>query len=129
MRAAGASGRRESGPPRFDESRLRDALAQLAMGVRRAPPVAGKLHRDIKPTNVMVTQSGRVVLLDFGLTVDLEPSAQQPTADRQVVGTLAPHVARAGARPDGLGRQRLVQRRRDSLPGPDRPPAVRWRLR
>ena len=49
----------------------------------------GKLHRDIKPTNVMVTPSGRVVLLDFGLTIDLAPAAKQQAADRLVVGTLA----------------------------------------
>ena len=74
--------------PHFDEGRLRDALYQLTLGVH-ALHLAGKLHRDIKPTNVMVTRSGRVVLLDFGLMIDLEPSAKQSTADRQVVGTLA----------------------------------------
>ena len=45
---------------------------------------AGKLHRDIKPPNVLVTLEGRVVLLDFGLTADLESVG----ADRQVVGTV-----------------------------------------
>ena len=45
---------------------------------------AGKLHRDIKPPNVLVTLEGRVVLLDFGLTADLESVG----AERQVVGTV-----------------------------------------
>ncbi len=45
---------------------------------------AGKLHRDIKPPNVLVTLEGRVVLLDFGLTADLESIG----AERQVVGTV-----------------------------------------
>ncbi len=45
---------------------LRDALAQLVRGVR-ALHAAGLLHLDMKPSNVLVDRTGRVVVLDFGL--------------------------------------------------------------
>jgi tetratricopeptide (TPR) repeat protein len=43
------------------------AVQQLCSGVH-AMHEAGCVHRDLKPTNVLVTAEGRVVILDFGLS-------------------------------------------------------------
>lgn len=73
---------------RLDERRLRDALGQLAAAVAFLQR-EGKLHRDLKPGNVLVEGSGRVVVLDFGLASDL----LSPDSVHSRAGTLAGTLA------------------------------------
>lgn len=69
-------------PFKIDETRLRPALRQL-VGAIQSLHVAGILHLDVKPSNVLITPSGRVVVLDFGLATRLdgrELDASEPSA-------------------------------------------------
>jgi eukaryotic-like serine/threonine-protein kinase len=79
---------RESRAESFDERRLRAALVQLVRGVA-AIHTAGKLHRDLKPRNVLVTGEGRVVIVDFGLVGDLERGGVGVTQEGLFAGTPA----------------------------------------
>jgi len=58
-------------PSACDFERLRATLPQVAAGLA-ALHAAGKIHRDVKPSNIRVTTDGRAVLLDFGLVAELE---------------------------------------------------------
>ena len=72
--------------PPVNFRRLRDALTQLANGLTYLHSL-GKLHRDIKSANVLVTAEGRVVVLDFGLVTEVaQDSAEQ---SMNLVGTPA----------------------------------------
>ncbi len=88
-------------PSRLDEGRLRDALTQLARGLEFLH-ASGKVHRDVKPSNVLVSESGRVVLLDFGLVADRSGAGGATEDDGRVQGTLgymAPEQARGTSGP------------------------------
>jgi hypothetical protein len=79
-----------------DEARLRDALGQLARALR-ALHAHKKVHRDIKSSNVLVTDEGRVAVLDFGLVIEAKGRGEEG-----VVGTVS-HMApeQAAGRPVG----------------------------
>ncbi|MCX4241264.1 serine/threonine-protein kinase [Paraliomyxa miuraensis] len=78
-----------------DFARLEAALRQVIEGVCFLHD-KGYVHRDIKPANVLITRSGRVVVLDFGLVSEMTSLDAGITYDRQIVGTpsfMAPEQA------------------------------------
>ncbi|HEU4611522.1 MAG TPA: protein kinase, partial [Kofleriaceae bacterium] len=83
--------------PCCDVPRLRAALAHLARGLS-ALHAAGKVHRDVKPSNILVDGDGRVVLLDFGVVAEL----RRQSHERLLFGTVK-YMAPEQARGDHVG--------------------------
>jgi eukaryotic-like serine/threonine-protein kinase len=90
--AAGDSGR-------CDYRRLRGSARELASALATVH-AAGSLHRDVTPSNIVVTPAGRLVLFDFGLAASL--CCAQRTTERAGVllgtrGYISPEQARGEA--------------------------------
>ena len=62
----------------IDQSLLRASIRQLTAALTTLH-AADRLHLDIKPSNVLVTPQGRVVVLDFGLA--MVPRAKNPSVE------------------------------------------------
>jgi eukaryotic-like serine/threonine-protein kinase len=77
-----------------------DEAVEISAGVLSALEYshhAGIVHRDIKPANVMLTPTGAVKVMDFGIARALADSAATMTQTQAVIGTaqyLSPEQAR-----------------------------------
>jgi hypothetical protein len=71
-----------------DFEQLRGAIRQLVAALE-AMHGRHKLHRDIKPTNVLVDAAGRVVVVDFGLVTNQLSRGSLESGSGVLVGTLA----------------------------------------
>jgi hypothetical protein len=83
---------------KVDEERLRRCLAQLVDALL-AVHESGRVHCDIKPSNIRVDVTGRLVLLDFGLVTFVSQGKRELSLDA-AVGTpayMAPEQCRSEA--------------------------------
>ena len=67
-------------------ARLRTVLAQVLEGLAYIHE-SGLVHRDLKPTNIMVDDQRRARLMDFGLVKDAHGEEEPLTQAGRVVGT------------------------------------------
>ncbi len=85
---------------RADRRLLPERAMELVDGILRALDYShrgGIVHRDIKPANIMLTLSGEVKVMDFGIARAMADSAATMTQTAQVIGTaqyLSPEQAR-----------------------------------
>ncbi|CAH0161404.1 Stk1 family PASTA domain-containing Ser/Thr kinase [Microbacterium sp. Bi128] len=75
-----------AGPVTIDESlRYVDGILEALEYSHRA----GVVHRDIKPGNVMITDSGRIKVMDFGIARAVSDSSSTVAETTAIVGTAA----------------------------------------
>ncbi|WP_437553519.1 protein kinase [Sorangium sp. So ce367] len=79
--------RSADGAPLWKSDGIHAILRQLAGGIA-ALHASGLLHLDLKPENVLIERGGRVVILDFGLSLPSSPSPDAaPGEGRELAAT------------------------------------------
>lgn len=129
---------RATGP--LDIGAACEVVRQAALGLAHAHEV-GIVHRDVKPSNLMLDAEGRVRILDFGLaqTEPWQHGAAEITTVGQLMGTLdymAPEQAERGGAVDyradlyalGATLFRLLTGRAPLAAAPDLTPLEKLRL-
>jgi formylglycine-generating enzyme required for sulfatase activity/serine/threonine protein kinase len=77
----------ETGPTRWNEITELLTIFENAARALHAAHEAGVIHRDVKPGNMMVTPTGEIVILDFGLAVDVGSDLPTLTRTGDLMGT------------------------------------------
>jgi serine/threonine-protein kinase len=85
-----------SGPLPLPEGK--QVLLQLCAGLAHAHGV-GIVHRDFKPSNIMLDHQGRAIILDFGISLQLSLARSVEFLEEDVAGTphyVAPEQVKQG---------------------------------
>jgi serine/threonine protein kinase/WD40 repeat protein len=91
------------GPPRPSREQIVEALASVGDALHHAHQ-RGVIHRDLKPTNILIDERGEARVLDFGIArwTDASRDARRVTLTGEFAGTLA------YAAPEQVGEQRAA---------------------
>lgn len=78
--------RRMMGQGQVDQDRALAVLRQVARALDAAHE-AGLVHRDVKPSNILVDGAGRAYLADFGIARETSPDATALTRSGDLIGS------------------------------------------
>ncbi|MET0136285.1 MAG: protein kinase [Kibdelosporangium sp.] len=90
--------RRTLGAGSLDQDRIIDLLAQIASALDAAH-AKGLVHRDVKPSNILIDNTGHAYLADFGIARETSADATVLTQSGELIGTwdyMAPERMSAG---------------------------------
>ncbi|MFI9383552.1 protein kinase [Kutzneria sp. NPDC052558] len=86
MLVDGTDLRRAAGAGTVDPDRAVQLLTQVAAALDAAH-ADGLVHRDVKPSNILIDRDGHAFLADFGIARDATPEATALTASGQLLGS------------------------------------------